>query len=71
MWTNETLFKVLYGNVGRKVFKKKDKVNDPSSYNRVVSYSSFVKVWGYKAASGDTNLHFARDSIIAQDYTYS
>ena len=41
-----------------------------SCYNRVVSHSSFVKVWGCIATNGDSNLHFGRDSINAQDYVY-
>ena len=69
-WKNETIFKVSYRNIGRKVFKKKDKANDPPSYNRVVSHSSSVKVWGCKAANGDANLHFDKDSINAQDYMH-
>ena len=70
LWTNEPIFKVSYWYVGRKVFIKKDKANDPSCYNCVVSHSSSVKVWGCIAANGDGNLHFSRDSENAQDYIH-
>ena len=68
LWTNESIFKVSYGNVGRKLFIKMDEANDSSCYNRVVSHSSSVKMWGCIAANGGGNLHFCRDLINAQDY---
>ena len=67
-WANECIFKVSHGNVGQKVFRNKNKANDPFCHNRVVSHSSSVEVWGCIIANGDGNLHFCRDSINAQDY---
>ncbi|GBO41128.1 hypothetical protein AVEN_95952-1 [Araneus ventricosus] len=40
LWTHESIFEVSYGNIGRKVIRKKDEANDPSSYKRVVHKAS-------------------------------
>ena len=70
LWTNEPIFKVSYWYVGRKVFIKKDKANDPSFYNHVVCHPSSVMMWLSIAANGDFILHFCRDMINAQDYMH-
>ena len=38
LWTDKSIFQVSYGNVGRKVIRKKYETNDPSCYNRMVSH---------------------------------
>ncbi|GBL83171.1 hypothetical protein AVEN_165376-1 [Araneus ventricosus] len=65
--TDESLFEVPYGNIGRKVIRKKDEANDPSCYKRVVLKASSVMVWGCLAANGVGNLHFCTGTIKATD----
>ncbi|GBO31619.1 hypothetical protein AVEN_5607-1 [Araneus ventricosus] len=55
LWTDESIFEVSYGNIGRKVFRKKEEANDPSCYKRVVHKASSVMVWGCLAANGVGN----------------
>ncbi|GBM92368.1 hypothetical protein AVEN_9207-1 [Araneus ventricosus] len=64
--TNESIFEVSYGNIGRKVIRKKDEANDPSCYKRVVHKASSVIVWGCLAVNGVGNLHFC--TIKTPDY---
>ncbi|GBO21969.1 hypothetical protein AVEN_121679-1 [Araneus ventricosus] len=44
--TDESVFEVSYGNISRKVIRKKDEANYPSWYKRVVLKASSVMVWG-------------------------
>ncbi|GBN44024.1 hypothetical protein AVEN_28370-1 [Araneus ventricosus] len=44
LWTDESIFEVSYGNIGRKVIRKKDEVNNPSCYKRVVLKTRSVMV---------------------------
>ena len=53
-----------------KGIRKKDKANDLSCYNHVVSHPSSVMMRFSIAANGDSNLHFYRDTINAQDYMH-
>ncbi|GBM41250.1 hypothetical protein AVEN_180545-1 [Araneus ventricosus] len=66
LWTDESIFEVPYGNIGRKVIRKKDEANDPSCYKRVVLKASSVMVWGCLAANGVGNLHFCTGRIKLQ-----
>ncbi|GBL98652.1 Transposable element Tcb1 transposase [Araneus ventricosus] len=58
LWTDESIFKIPYGIIGRKVNRKKDEANDPFCYKPVVLKVSYVRVWGFLAANGVVNLHF-------------
>ncbi|GBM39267.1 hypothetical protein AVEN_140318-1 [Araneus ventricosus] len=71
LWTDESIFEVSYGNIGRKVIRKKDEANVPSCYKRVVLKASSVMVWGCLEANGVGNLHFCTGTIKAPDYTCS
>ncbi|GBM15983.1 Transposable element Tcb1 transposase [Araneus ventricosus] len=68
LWKDESIFEVSYGNIGRKVIRKKDEANDPSCYKRVVLKASSVMIWGCFAANGVANLHFCTGTIKAADY---
>ncbi|GBL78501.1 Transposable element Tcb1 transposase [Araneus ventricosus] len=68
LWTDESIFEVSYGNIGRKVIRKKDEANDPFCYKRVIHKASSVMVWGCLAANGVGNLHFCTGTIKASDY---
>ncbi|GBN48905.1 Transposable element Tcb1 transposase [Araneus ventricosus] len=68
LWTDESIFEVSHGNIGRKVIRKKDAANDPSCYKSVVLKESSVIVWGCLAANGVGNLHFYTGTIKAPDY---
>ncbi|GBN39683.1 Transposable element Tc1 transposase [Araneus ventricosus] len=68
LWTDESIFEVPFGNIGRKVIRKKDGANDPSYYKRLVYKASSVMVWGCLAANGVGNLNFCAGTIKALDY---
>ncbi|GBN96541.1 hypothetical protein AVEN_196745-1 [Araneus ventricosus] len=69
--TDESIFEVSYGNIGRKVIRKKDEANVPSCYKRVVHKECSVIVWGFLAANGVGNLLFCTGTIKTPDYTCS
>ncbi|GBM42563.1 hypothetical protein AVEN_183848-1, partial [Araneus ventricosus] len=68
LWTDEFIFEISDGNIGRKVIRKKDEANDPSCYKRVVLKASSVMVWGCLAANGVDNVHFCTGTLNAPDY---
>ncbi|GBM86226.1 hypothetical protein AVEN_143871-1 [Araneus ventricosus] len=70
LWTDESIFEASYGNIGRKVIRKKDEANDPFCYKRVVLKASSVMVWGCLASNGVGNLHFCTGAIKAPDYIF-
>ncbi|GBO15293.1 Transposable element Tcb1 transposase [Araneus ventricosus] len=67
LWIDESIFEVSYGNIGRKVIRKKYEANDPSCYKGVVHKASSMIVWGCLAANVIGNLHFCTGTIKAPD----
>ncbi|GBN01458.1 Transposable element Tcb1 transposase [Araneus ventricosus] len=67
LWTDESIFEVSCGNIGRKAIRKKYEANDLSCYKGVVNKASSMIVWGCLAANVVGSLYFYTGTIKAPD----
>uniref|UniRef100_A0A803JIP4 Transposase Tc1-like domain-containing protein n=1 Tax=Xenopus tropicalis TaxID=8364 RepID=A0A803JIP4_XENTR len=51
LWSDESRFEVLFGNLGRHVIRTKEDKDNPSCYQRSVQKPASLMVWGCMSAS--------------------
>lgn len=66
LWSDESRFKVLFGNVGRHVIRTKEDKDNPSCYQRSVQKPASLMVWGCMSACGMGSLHVWKGTINAE-----
>uniref|UniRef100_A0A803JU59 Paired domain-containing protein n=1 Tax=Xenopus tropicalis TaxID=8364 RepID=A0A803JU59_XENTR len=52
LWSDESRFEVLFGNLGRHVIRTKEDKDNPSCYQRSVQKPASLMVWGCMSACG-------------------
>ncbi len=57
LWSDESKFEVLFGNLGRHVIRTKEDKDNPSCYQRSVQKPASLMVWGCMSACGMGSLH--------------
>uniref|UniRef100_A0A803JHS9 Paired domain-containing protein n=1 Tax=Xenopus tropicalis TaxID=8364 RepID=A0A803JHS9_XENTR len=68
LWSDESQFEVLFGNLGRHVIRTKEDKDNPSCYQRSVQKPASLMVWGCMSACGMGSLHVWKGSINAEKY---
>lgn len=68
LWSDESTFRVVYGNVGGTIIRMKTEANNPECFSRGVQKASSLSVWGCMSASGVGRLHVYEGTIKASDY---
>ncbi|KAG2462527.1 TCB1 transposase, partial [Polypterus senegalus] len=68
LWSDESRFKVLFGNLGHHVIRTKEDKDNPSCYQRSVQKPASLMVWGCMSACGMGSLHVWKGTINAEKY---
>ncbi|MBN3294693.1 TCB1 transposase, partial [Polypterus senegalus] len=68
LWSDESRFEVLFGNLGRHVIRTKEDKDNPSCYQRSVQKPASLMVWGCMSACGMGSLHVWKGTINAEKY---
>ncbi len=68
LWSDESVFQVLFGRNGRRVLRTKEEKDHPDCYQQQVQKPGSVMVWGCVSALGKGNLHFCDGTINAEKY---
>lgn len=68
LWSDESRFEVLFGNLGRHVIRTKEDSDNPSCYQRSVQKPASLMVWGCMNACGMGSLHIWKGTINAERY---
>uniref|UniRef100_A0A8C1MQE8 Transposase Tc1-like domain-containing protein n=1 Tax=Cyprinus carpio TaxID=7962 RepID=A0A8C1MQE8_CYPCA len=68
LWSDESKFEVLFGKLGRHVFRTKEDKENPSCYQRSVQKPASLMVWGCMSACGMGSLHIWKGTINAERY---
>lgn len=68
LWTDESYFRVVYGNNGCRVLRTKEEADNPDCYIRRVQKKSSICVWGGISASGMGPLHVCEGTVKSEQY---
>uniref|UniRef100_A0A9J8CS13 Transposase Tc1-like domain-containing protein n=1 Tax=Cyprinus carpio carpio TaxID=630221 RepID=A0A9J8CS13_CYPCA len=68
LWSDESKFEVLFGNLGRHVIRTKEDKDNPSCYQRSVQKPASLMVWGFMSVCGMGSLHIWKGTINAERY---
>src|SRR5215475_10822738 len=68
LWSDESSFKIYFGQVGSKVLRKKFQALDPTCVSRCVQRPASVMVWGCMSAAGVGELKVCVGGITAEKY---
>lgn len=69
LWTDESIFNVVYGKIRKTVICRKEEQNEAKCYARRVQKPASVMVWGCMTASGVGPLHVCEGIVNAHAYT--
>src|SRR5215469_4948932 len=68
LWSDESLFHVLHGNIGKSVIRTKLEKSHPGLYLRKVQKPPSFMIWGCMAANGVGELHFCKGTVNKESY---
>uniref|UniRef100_A0A9J8B7S5 Transposase Tc1-like domain-containing protein n=1 Tax=Cyprinus carpio carpio TaxID=630221 RepID=A0A9J8B7S5_CYPCA len=68
LWSDESIFEVLFGKLGRHVIRTKEDKDNPSCYQRSVQKPASLMVWGCMSVCGMGSLHIWKGTINAERY---